>query len=178
MKILWAKIDFLHPTNRGGQIRTLEMLRRIHSRHDVHYVAYDDPATPEGRTRASEYASHVHAVDRPVPARGSPQFFGQLGKNLFSPLPLAVGRYRSRAMQAKIAGLMAREKFDATVADFLSIAPNFADLSECVLFQHNVNPISGGGIPSTLPDRARSTSLHRRGAWRLTRRPRAAPSNA
>jgi sugar transferase (PEP-CTERM/EpsH1 system associated) len=138
MKILWAKIDFLHPTNRGGQIRTLEMLRRIHSRHDVHYVAYDDPATPEGRTRASEYASHVHAVDRPVPARGSPQFFGQLGKNLFSPLPLAVGRYRSRAMQAKIAGLMAREKFDATVADFLSIAPNFADLSECVLFQHNV----------------------------------------
>ena len=28
MKILWVKSDFLHPTTRGGQIRTLEMLRR------------------------------------------------------------------------------------------------------------------------------------------------------
>ena len=54
MKILWAKTDFLHPTNRGGQIRTLEMLKRLSRRHELHYVAYDDPATPEGRERASE----------------------------------------------------------------------------------------------------------------------------
>ncbi len=138
MKILWAKNDFLHPTNRGGQIRTLETLRRLHSRHEVHYIAFDDPAAPEGRLRASEYSSHVYAIDRPVPPRGSPRFFGQLGKNLFSPLPLAVGRYRSRAMQAKITELLAQEKFDAIVADFLSITPNFADLTQCVLFQHNV----------------------------------------
>ena len=138
MKILWAKTDFLHPTNRGGQIRTLEMLRRLHSRHEIHYVAYDDPATPEGRARAIEYASHVYAVDRPIPARGSPHFLGQLGANLFSPLPLAVGRYGSQAMRQKVAELVAQEKFDAIVADFLSITPNFADLSQCVLFQHNV----------------------------------------
>ena len=48
MKILWVKTDFLHPTTRGGQIRTLEMLRRLHARHEVHYVAFDDPENPEG----------------------------------------------------------------------------------------------------------------------------------
>ena len=44
MKILWLKADFLHPTSRGGQIRTLEMLKRLHQRHEVHYVGLDDGA--------------------------------------------------------------------------------------------------------------------------------------
>ena len=35
MKILWAKCDFLHPTDKGGRIRTLEMLRRLHLNHEI-----------------------------------------------------------------------------------------------------------------------------------------------
>ena len=30
MKILWVKSEFLHPTTRGGQIRTLEIVKRLH----------------------------------------------------------------------------------------------------------------------------------------------------
>ena len=41
MKILWVKSDFLHPTTRGGQIRTLEIVKRLHARHEVHYLAYE-----------------------------------------------------------------------------------------------------------------------------------------
>jgi hypothetical protein len=44
MKILWVKSDFLHPTTRGGQIRTLETLKRLHQRHQIHYVALQHPA--------------------------------------------------------------------------------------------------------------------------------------
>jgi glycosyltransferase involved in cell wall biosynthesis len=51
---------------------------------------------------------------------------------------LAVGRYRSREMRRRIGDLMEGEHYDVAVADFLSITPNFADLSACVLFQHNV----------------------------------------
>jgi glycosyltransferase involved in cell wall biosynthesis len=138
MKILWVKTDFLHPTNRGGQIRTLEMLRQLHRRNEIHYLAYDDPASSEGRDRASEYSSHSYPVNRPVPARHSPAFFRQLATNLFSPLPLAVGRYESREMKASIAAVLARHDFDAIVCDFLSSAPNIPDLSRAVLFQHNV----------------------------------------
>jgi sugar transferase (PEP-CTERM/EpsH1 system associated) len=138
MKILWAKTDFLHPTNRGGQIRTLEMLKRLSRRHELHYVAYDDPATPEGRERASEYSARSFPVNRPIAPRSSPRFFAQLAANLVSPLPLAVARYRSTAMRRQIAVLIAGEHYDAVVADFLSITPNFDDLSTCVLFQHNV----------------------------------------
>lgn len=138
MKILWAKTDFLHPTNRGGQIRTLEMLKRLSCRNEVHYVAYDDPDTPEGRERASEYSAKSFPVNRPIAPRGSPRFFAQLAANLVSPLPLAVARYRSHLMRNQIARLMEAGNYDAVVADFLSITPNFDDLSKCVLFQHNV----------------------------------------
>jgi polysaccharide biosynthesis protein PslH len=138
MRILWVKIDFLHPTNRGGQIRTLEMLRQLHRRNEVHYVAYDDPACPEGRERASEYCSYAYPVNRSVPPRRSPAFFAQLAANLFSNLPLTVGRYESPEMKSAIAGALAHRNFDAVVCDFLSSAPNIPDLSRAVLFQHNV----------------------------------------
>lgn len=138
MRILWAKTDFLHPTNRGGQIRTLEILRRLHRKHEIHYIAYDDPSLPEGPARAVEYASRIYPVQKSIPPRGSPLFFAQLGRNLLSPMPLAVGRYRSARMGAEIAALIGSGRFDAVVADFLAITANFRDLSRCVLFQHNV----------------------------------------
>ena len=53
MKILWVKTDFLHPTTRGGQIRSLEMLRCLHRSHDVHYLCLDDGANDEVRAEAT-----------------------------------------------------------------------------------------------------------------------------
>jgi glycosyltransferase involved in cell wall biosynthesis len=141
MKILWVKNDFLHPTDRGGQIRTLETLRRLHQDNEIHYVAYDNPRQPEGVARASEYSTRAYAINRPVPPRGSPAFFAQLAGNLFSDLPLAVGRFRSAPMQAQIRALLAEHRFDSVVCDFLAVAPNFPDFSRVVLFQHNVETV-------------------------------------
>ncbi len=141
MKILWVKTDFLHPTNRGGQIRSLETLRYLHKGNEVHYVAYDDPSKPEGVRRANEYSSFAYPVNRPIPPRGSARFFGQLARNLLSPLPLAVGRYVSGEMRAQIQVLLAEHSFDSVVCDFLSVAPNIPDLSRSVLFQHNVETV-------------------------------------
>lgn len=144
MKILWVKTDFLHPTDRGGQIRTLETLRRLHLAHEIHYVAYDNPKQPEGLQRSAEYATRAYPINRLIPRRNSPAFFAQLTRNLFSPLPLAVGRYASPEMRAQIAALLAAHNFDSIVCDFLSVAPNFPDLSRAVLFQHNVETMIWG----------------------------------
>ena len=141
MKILWVKTDFLHPTTRGGQIRTLEILRRLHTRHEIHYVAFDNPAFPGGLERASEYSTRAYPLSHEVPARGSLKFAGQMMANLFSGLPLPVSRYRSEAMRHKIDELLALRNFDAAVCDFIFPAPNFADLTRCVLFQHNVEAV-------------------------------------
>jgi polysaccharide biosynthesis protein PslH len=141
MKLLWVKTDFLHPTTRGGQIRTLETLRRLHRWHEVHYVAFDDPSQPEGLARSCEYCTKAYPVSHRVPDKTSAAFALQLAEGLFSRIPVAVSRYRSSAMRRRVEELMRRERFDAVVCDFLFPSPNFAHLEECVLFQHNVEAI-------------------------------------
>ena len=138
MKILWVKSDFLHPTTRGGQIRTLEIVKRLHARHEVHYIAYDNPSQPEGLQRAGEYCSHAYPVALDVPPRRSLGFVAQLAGNLASTMPLSLSRYCSAAMRDQISKVLRASQFDSVVCDFLAPAPNFADMSGVVLFQHNV----------------------------------------
>ncbi|MBV9502243.1 MAG: glycosyltransferase [Acidobacteriaceae bacterium] len=141
MKILWVKTDFLHPTTRGGQIRTLEMLRRLSKRHEIHYLAFDDPAHPEGSRRSGEYSAYAHAVRHEVIPKGSVRFAGQLLAGLFSPLPVAGMRYRSVAMRYTISKLLAEHDFDAKICDFIFPSVNIEDLSGWIVFQHNVETI-------------------------------------
>jgi glycosyltransferase involved in cell wall biosynthesis len=141
MKLLWVKTDFLHPTTRGGQIRTLEMLKRLHRRHQVHYIAFEDPSQPEGSARAPEYSMAHYCVPHRVPEKNSLAFAGQLVEGLWSELPVAVLRYCSGLMRRRIEQLQAKENFDAIVCDFLFPAPNIPDLGSCVLFQHNVEAL-------------------------------------
>ena len=138
MRILWVKSDFLHPTTRGGQIRTLEIVKRLHARHEVHYIAYDNPSQPVGLQRASEYCSHAYPVALDVPPRRSLGFVAQLAGNLASTMPLSLSRYCSAAMRDQISKVLRASQFDSVVCDFLAPAPNFADMSGVVLFQHNV----------------------------------------
>ncbi len=141
MKLLWVKTDFLHPTTRGGQIRTLELLRRLHRRHEIHYVAFHDPKEPEGLQRASEYCSKAYPIDYQIADKSSPAFLGELIAGLFSSIPVSIRRCRSAEMRRRIERLIPQERFDSVVCDFLSPAPNIPELRSCVLFQHNVEAI-------------------------------------
>ncbi len=138
MKLLWVKTDFLHPTTRGGQIRTLEIVKRLHRRNEVHYIAFDNPAQPEGLQRAGEYSTRAYPIAHEAPSKRSVKFLGQLAGGLVSSLPVAISRWKSGRMRAAIDELCAREPFDAIVCDFLAPAPNCPALERCVLFQHNV----------------------------------------
>ncbi len=140
MKLLWVKADFLHPTNRGGRIRSLETLKRLHQRHEVHYAALNDNV-PEAVEQSRDYCTRAYAIDHHAPERGDAAFAVQLIWSVFSPLPLIITRYRSDRMKSEVEMLSKREKFDAIVCDFLNAAPNMPDLAKCVLFQHNVEAI-------------------------------------
>jgi len=141
MKLLWVKTDFLHPTTRGGQIRTLELLRCLHRRHEIHYVAFNDPNEPEGLNRAHEYSTKAYPIDYQLVDKGSPAFLIELMVGLFSRMPVTIQRCRSTQMRVQIERLIQQERFDCVICDFLSPAPNFPNLSSCVLFQHNVETV-------------------------------------
>ncbi len=139
MKLLWVKTDFLHPTTRGGQIRTLEMLKRLHRRHEVHYVAFNDPSQPEGLARSHEYSSRAYPIEHRVPGKRSPGFAWQLLKGWFSPTPVAMFRWESAGMRDKLADLLREQHFDGIVCDFIFPGWSLGSaLERAVLFEHNV----------------------------------------
>lgn len=138
MKILWVKPDFLHPTRSGGQIRTLEMLKRLHRRHEIHYAALDLPQPGEGLRRTTEYCAKAYAVPHRIPRHAGTRYWAELAAGAWSKTPLPMRRYQSRALLRQVDLLAGREKFDAIVCDFLASAANIPDLGRAVLFQHNV----------------------------------------
>jgi glycosyltransferase involved in cell wall biosynthesis len=141
MKILWVKSDFLHPTQGGGQIRTLETLRRLHLRHEIHFAALDLPQPGVGLRKSSEYSTKAYAVAHPATRKSGPHYWAELAAGAFTDLPLSMRRYRSRALMRQVETLTRREKFDAVVCDFLASAANIPELNSAVLFQHNVESI-------------------------------------
>ena len=78
MKTLWVNSNFMHPTTKGGQIRTLEMLRHLHRWHEIHYVAIENPAQPEGPARAHEYSYKAYPFKHSIPDKSSPAFYAEL----------------------------------------------------------------------------------------------------
>jgi sugar transferase (PEP-CTERM/EpsH1 system associated) len=139
--ILWIKTEFLHPVDKGGRIRTYQMLRALRREHRVTYLTLDDgSAAPNAEELAHEYADTVERVPFSPPAKGSIGFFLDLLRNVFSPLPYAVARYRSRALTARLREVCASRDVDVVVCDFLAPSLNVPDDlgKPTVLFQHNV----------------------------------------
>jgi glycosyltransferase involved in cell wall biosynthesis len=138
MKILWVSPFFLHPTERGAQIRTLGTLRELHKRHEIHFAALNHPRNIEGPARSAEYSSRHIAEEHAAPGRTSPAIVPQLIGSLVDSMPLAISRYSSPNLRRKIDALIAQEKYDSIVCDFLAAAPSFTCVADCVLFEHNV----------------------------------------
>ncbi|HWJ15587.1 MAG TPA: glycosyltransferase family 4 protein [Gemmatimonadaceae bacterium] len=141
MKILWVNSNFMHPTNKGGSIRTLEMLRHLHERHEIHYAAIEQPRYAEGPARAGEYSTRSYSVREDIPERGSAAFAWQVARGLVSSLPLSMKRFESRRLGRLLDDLMRRERFDRIVCDHLTPASYLPNLSDAFLFQHNVETI-------------------------------------
>jgi glycosyltransferase involved in cell wall biosynthesis len=138
MKILWVKTEFLHPTGSGSQIRTLETLKRLHRRHEIHFAALDLPQPGAGLRRSSEYSTKAYAVPHPIPRKSGPRYWAELARGPWTSMPVPMLRYRSRALLRLVEILSRLEKFDTIVCDFLASAANIPQLGNAVLFQHNV----------------------------------------
>ncbi|MFL5578510.1 MAG: glycosyltransferase [Gemmatimonadaceae bacterium] len=142
MHILWLKTELLHPVDKGGRIRTYNMLRELRREHRVTYLTLDDgDAAPDAVARADEYCTELVRIPFRTRPKRSPGFYAELLANLASPLPYAVAKYRSPEMRRRVAELAGRA--DVVVCDFLAPSLNVPDGLPCptVLFQHNVEAV-------------------------------------
>jgi len=139
MRILWIKTELLHPLDKGGRIRSFQILRSLSRQHHVTYLCLDDGlAAPDALERAREYAQEVVVVPFRAPTKMSLGFYAALLRNLFSPLPYAIARYRSPELREEVRRLSAST--DLIVSDFLFSSLNVPNglPAPTVLFQHNV----------------------------------------
>ena len=125
MHVLWLKTELLHPVDKGGRIRTYQMLRHLVRRHRITYLTLDDGRrAADAVERATEYCADLIRIPARTSVRGTARFYLKLARNLVSPLPYAVAKYRSAAMRAAIRQLAKTASLDLIVSDFLFPAVN------------------------------------------------------
>jgi hypothetical protein len=79
MRILWIKTELLHPLDKGGRIRSYQMLRSLSRQHHVTYLCLDDGlAASDALERTREYAQEVVVVPFRPPTKMSVGFFAAL----------------------------------------------------------------------------------------------------
>src|SRR5438105_447898 len=156
MKLLWLNTGLLLPLDKGGKLRTWHVMRHLAARHDITFLAFDGAADSEAdRQGMRQVCTRLITVPRTERMRGSQldgqdrgekgtwRFYAQASRYVLDSLPYAVAKYRSAAYQQQIADLLARERFDAVVCDFLPPMMNLPDLPPripcpTILFTHNV----------------------------------------
>ena len=141
MRILWLKTELLHPVDKGGKIRTYQMLKELKRDHHIAYLTLDDgTASQDACGRAEEYCHELICVPHKQREKFTAGFYAELGVNLPAPLPYAAAKYKSAAMRRQILELTNDNRYDAVVCDFLAPAVNLPRNLSCrsVLFQHNV----------------------------------------
>lgn len=141
MRILWLKSELLHPLDKGGKIRTYQMLRHLKREHEVTYLSFARPDDPRAAFELSaEYCHRLVTIPWREPRKFGARFYYDLTSSLVSPLPYAIRKYGSRAMRSAIESEMRERDYDVVVCDFLVASINLPPSPGCaaVLFQHNV----------------------------------------
>lgn len=143
MRILWLKTELLHPVDKGGKIRTYQMLKELkRQQHHVTYLTLDDgEAEINARELAeSEYCDEAVVIPHRTSAKFSAKFYRELAANLVSKQPYFMLKYASKIMRDEIRKRAASADFDVLVCDFLMPGINVPANIKCptVLFQHNV----------------------------------------
>ena len=141
MRILWLKTELLHPIDKGGKIRTFQMLKELKKNHHVTYLTLDDgSADADALEKAGEYSHETITIPHQTAAKFSAKFYLELTGNLVSKLPYALKKYVSAEMRDAIEKLVNEKNFDVVICDFLTPTVNLPQNlnAATLLFQHNV----------------------------------------
>jgi sugar transferase (PEP-CTERM/EpsH1 system associated) len=171
VRILWLKTELLHPVDKGGKIRTYNMLKEMKREHHVTYLTLDDgTATADERAKATEYCHELICIPERRREKFTPGFYFELLLNLVSPRPYAIKKYESAAMLRKIVELERKNTFDLLVCDFLAPAGNVPRTLNMpvVLFQHNVEAMIWKRHYEVQTNRVKKAYLY--GQWQKMRR--------
>ena len=139
-KILFLQKRLLFPTDSGGKIRTLNVLRHLARWHDVTYLCNILPAEQAYLHEMQAIGVTVTAIPWSEAPRGSFRFYRDLALNLFSIFPFNVNKDFDPRLRRRAKEFLDQEKFDLLICDFVQMARNCLGFQQTakLLFEHNV----------------------------------------
>ncbi|MCY2965566.1 MAG: glycosyltransferase [Planctomycetota bacterium] len=140
MKILFVNKRILFPTNTGGLIRTLNVVRYLARWHDLTYLCNQQKGEESGAERMRELGLTLETIPWTEVSRAEWRFYRDLAWNLASPDPFNVAKDFDPALRSRAEQLLREGSFDLIVCDFVQMARNVIELPKTagVLFEHNV----------------------------------------
>lgn len=139
-KILFLQKRFLFPTDSGGKIRTLNVLRHLAKWHDVTYLCNVLASEEPFRREMQELGIDLVTIPWTEAPRNSLAFFRGLAANLASPYPFNVNKDYDKKLRLTAEKMIADGKFDLLICDFVQMARNCLEIKNVpkLLFEHNV----------------------------------------
>lgn len=140
MNILFLQKRILFPTDNGGKVRTLNVVRHLSRWHRVTYLANLQPGEEAYVPAMRELGVELELLPwREVP-RGGFRFYRDLVRNFVSPYPFNVDKDYDPALRRRAEELAGSGRYDLVICDFVQMARNAIGLPgpARVLFEHNV----------------------------------------
>lgn len=140
MKIIWIKAGGLVPLDAGGKIRSYHIAKELAKIHDVTlFTFYAEEPNDEHHTLTSIFQKVVTHPLKISAGRGVGEAVSYL-KSFLAPLPYSITKYCRPEVASHLREIMALEKYDVILCDFLSPAAVIPfDLGiPVVMFTHNV----------------------------------------
>jgi len=140
MKVLFVHKQILFPRDTGGKIRVLNLLKHLGKWHDVTYVSNLRPGEERYLPEMRALGLKMEVVSGATAKRGGLRFFAGAAANLASRYPFTISRNYDPAVRAKVAELLAADRYDLLICDTIVMARHTIGLpaAASVLFQHNV----------------------------------------
>jgi len=139
-RILFLQKRLLFPTNTGGKIRTLNVLKHLAKWHDITYLCNILPEEEPFLDKMKELGLTMETIPWRESPRNSMRFYGELVSNVVSPYPFNVNKDFDPRLRQRAEQLLAEQDFDLLICDFVQMARNCNGLGSVpkLLFEHNV----------------------------------------
>lgn len=139
-KFLFLQKRLLFPTDSGGKIRTLNVLRHLAQWHDITYLCNILPDEEPHRQEMEAIGVKLDTIPWLETPRHSLGFYRDLAFNLFSKYPYNVNKDYDSRVRSRLIELLNRNSYDLLICDFVQMARNCLGITTVpkLLFEHNV----------------------------------------
>ncbi|MEK6246691.1 MAG: glycosyltransferase family 4 protein [Planctomycetales bacterium] len=140
MKILFVQNRILFPTNTGGRIRTLNVLRHLAKWHDITYLCNVENGDKPHLEQMKQLGVTLETCQWKGTKPDQWKFYWGLATNCCCSLPFSVSKDNNPLLRRRAEQLTAGSPFDLVICDFVQMLPATIGLPcrASILFQHNV----------------------------------------